>query len=212
MREPDYTLTEIHRNANEICHFGEHLRRGRWASHWQYFGPCERVRFVSPAEIIPRMSETGQTICGFNRTRVALNRQYRQEVLGRTGDEPAAGDRLVVLKNKHDLDLFNGQQVAVEEYLPPRQLRVRTDEGRLLDVDCTFAAFNCPKPAFDKRPDAPLPVDFAYAITAHKSQGGEWDSGVVVEQRSPLWDPVRWCYTAATRFREKVYWTNLKWK
>jgi exodeoxyribonuclease-5 len=212
MADPDYTLSTIHRNANEIAHFGAHLRAGRWASEWRYHGPCERVRFISPAQLIDRMRHTEQAIVAYNATRVALNRQYRAEVLGQTGNEPVAGDRLIVLKNSRALGLFNGQQVTVEECLPPRQLRVRADEGRLLDADCTFEAFNNPKPDFDRRPDAPVPLDFAYAITAHKSQGSEWDSGVVVEQYCRRWDHARWTYTSATRFKNRVYWTNPKWK
>jgi exodeoxyribonuclease-5 len=212
MRNPDFRLETIHRNAGEIAHFADHLRKGNWASKWRSVGPCERVRFVGPGQIIPCMRDTEQAIAAFNATRVRLNRQYRKEVLGQQGDEPVAGDRLVVLRNNRDLDLFNGQQVVVEEFLPPRMLRVRTDDGRLLDVDITTEAFNNPKPDFDPRPDAPLPLDFAYAVTGHKSQGAEFESGVVVEQYCPVWDHARWTYTAATRFKDRLFWTNARWK
>jgi exodeoxyribonuclease-5 len=69
-----------------------------------------------------------------------------------------------------------------------------------------------PKPDFDERPDAPVPLDFAYCVTCHKSQGSEFDTGLVVEQFCPKWEHARWAYTAATRFRERVYWTNPKWE
>lgn len=53
-----------------------------------------------------------------------------------------------------------------------------------------------------------LQVKFAYAITCHKSQGGQWDT-VFVEQpylpKGPNREYVRWLYTAITRARKTLY-------
>ncbi len=53
-----------------------------------------------------------------------------------------------------------------------------------------------------------LQVKFSYAVTCHKSQGGQWKS-VFVEQpyQASLEQPefVRWLYTAITRAEEKLY-------
>ena len=53
-----------------------------------------------------------------------------------------------------------------------------------------------------------LQVKFAYAITCHKSQGGQWDT-VFVEQpylpNGPNREYVRWLYTAITRARKTLY-------
>jgi ATP-dependent exoDNAse (exonuclease V) alpha subunit len=49
-----------------------------------------------------------------------------------------------------------------------------------------------------------LLFDYAYCITAHKAQGSEWDSVVVLEQISNRWDAKRWRYTAATRAKERL--------
>ncbi|MDO9262059.1 MAG: ATP-binding domain-containing protein, partial [Flavobacteriaceae bacterium] len=53
-----------------------------------------------------------------------------------------------------------------------------------------------------------LQVKFSYAVTCHKSQGGQWKS-VFVEQpfNATLEQPefVRWLYTAVTRAEEKLY-------
>lgn len=53
-----------------------------------------------------------------------------------------------------------------------------------------------------------LQVKFSYAITCHKSQGGQWDT-VFVEQpylpEGPSKDYMRWLYTAVTRARNKLY-------
>ncbi|MEW4924568.1 AAA family ATPase [Algibacter sp. 2305UL17-15] len=53
-----------------------------------------------------------------------------------------------------------------------------------------------------------LQVKFSYAITCHKSQGGQWNT-VFVEQPYLLngidVDYLRWLYTAVTRAQEKLY-------
>lgn len=57
-----------------------------------------------------------------------------------------------------------------------------------------------------------LQVKFAYAVTCHKSQGGQWDA-VFVEQGYLTDDMVdteycRWLYTAITRAKTKLYLLN----
>lgn len=52
-----------------------------------------------------------------------------------------------------------------------------------------------------------LKVKFGYAITCHKSQGGEWDK-VFVDYSGRISlkkDPLRWCYTATTRGVNTVF-------
>ena len=57
-----------------------------------------------------------------------------------------------------------------------------------------------------------LQVKFAYAVTCHKSQGGQW-SAVFVEQGFLTEDMInseylRWLYTAVTRATDKLYFVN----
>lgn len=59
-----------------------------------------------------------------------------------------------------------------------------------------------------------LQIKFAYAVTCHKAQGGQWDvvfidSGWVSEEMhdDEYW---RWLYTAITRARKKLYFINFK--
>ncbi len=58
-----------------------------------------------------------------------------------------------------------------------------------------------------------LQVKFSYAITCHKSQGGQWHT-VFVEQpylpNGPDREYLRWLYTAITRAREKLYLIGFK--
>lgn len=59
-----------------------------------------------------------------------------------------------------------------------------------------------------------LQIKFAYAITCHKAQGGQWkhvyiDHGFFTEEMVDK-EFVRWLYTAFTRATEKVYLVNFK--
>lgn len=58
-----------------------------------------------------------------------------------------------------------------------------------------------------------LQVKFSYAITCHKSQGGQWNT-IFVEQpylpEGPDRDYIRWLYTAVTRAQEKLYLIGFK--
>lgn len=55
-----------------------------------------------------------------------------------------------------------------------------------------------------------LQVKFAYAVTCHKAQGGQWknvfiDMGYIPEEALKTRDFYRWLYTAVTRAKEKIY-------
>ena len=58
-----------------------------------------------------------------------------------------------------------------------------------------------------------LQVKYAYAVTCHKAQGGQWSTvfidmgGIPVEATTTI-DYYRWLYTALTRARERVYLIN----
>jgi exodeoxyribonuclease-5 len=57
-----------------------------------------------------------------------------------------------------------------------------------------------------------LQVKFAYAVTCHKAQGGQWkrvflDQGMFNRQE-PTTEYLRWLYTAVTRATEKLYLVN----
>ncbi len=55
-----------------------------------------------------------------------------------------------------------------------------------------------------------LRVKFGYSITCHKAQGGEWDN-VIVDYSMRIGtndDMLRWCYTATTRAKGKLYMVN----
>ncbi|WP_426430287.1 ATP-dependent DNA helicase [Winogradskyella sp. HB-48] len=58
-----------------------------------------------------------------------------------------------------------------------------------------------------------LQVKFSYAITCHKSQGGQWNTIFVEQPYLPNGmdkDYLRWLYTAVTRAKEKLYLIGFK--
>ncbi|WP_299677849.1 ATP-binding domain-containing protein [uncultured Dokdonia sp.] len=58
-----------------------------------------------------------------------------------------------------------------------------------------------------------LQVKFSYAITCHKSQGGQWDRVFIEQPYLPDGmnrDYLRWLYTAVTRAKSKVYLIGFK--
>lgn len=58
-----------------------------------------------------------------------------------------------------------------------------------------------------------LQVKFSYAITCHKSQGGQWDTVFVEQPYLPDGidkDYLRWLYTAITRAKSKLYLIGFK--
>ena len=55
-----------------------------------------------------------------------------------------------------------------------------------------------------------LQIRYAYAVTCHKAQGGQWahvyiDAGSLTDKDRLTEDDLRWLYTAITRATEKVY-------
>ncbi|WP_443939472.1 ATP-dependent DNA helicase [Pedobacter sp. MW01-1-1] len=57
-----------------------------------------------------------------------------------------------------------------------------------------------------------LQIKFAYAVTCHKAQGGQWeavfaDQGYLTEEMIDL-DFLRWLYTAVTRAKKELYLVN----
>ncbi|RXP57624.1 DUF2075 domain-containing protein [Lutibacter sp. HS1-25] len=58
-----------------------------------------------------------------------------------------------------------------------------------------------------------LQIKFAYAVTCHKSQGGQWKTVFIEQPYLPNGEGVeyyRWLYTALTRAQEKVYLIGFK--
>ncbi len=215
MNEPDARLERIHRQAesNPIIRLAAAWREGREAQVWKAiekkgkWGDREGKCVVTSRRDFDGYARSGmQLICGFNSTRHRLNRLVRQHRdLG--GPTPRPGEQLICLQNNKQFGIFNGQQATVIEVWNPRRgridLELELDDGQVVSAPCLVAQFG--QNSIKEHKDKGVALfDFAYCITAHKSQGSEWPGVVVLEEIMGNWCPKRWRYTTTTRAKERL--------
>jgi len=211
--EPDFLLTEIHRQArdNPIIRLALDVREGREFMYGDY----------GTAQVIPRnqvnsdmVLAADQVLVGVNRTRRRYNQRLR-ELKGFDALYPQAGDKLVCLRNDPAKGLLNGSLWKVmtasrETVKPGINLLVSPEED---DPDRGVAKIKLLKAAFED-PDADIPwqtrrryddFDFGYALTVHKAQGSQWNDVVLFDESFAFRDTrQRWLYTAITRAAEQL--------
>jgi exodeoxyribonuclease-5 len=207
MLNPDLTLETVHRNAGEIAHFADFIRRGNpaveWKRHPKHTGRAVRFTTLREMEEPDWLDDEFQVICAFNKTRVEVNKAARR-ALGRTGSRPVPDDRVMCLQNDHDQGLFNGMQgVVVSE---DKGDMIFEACGRQYKVEYVPEQFHNEQRPEGRDPSGRVPFDFAYCVTCHKAQGDEWDHVVVIEQKCKHWEHARWAYTAASRARKRLTW------
>jgi len=150
-----------------------------------------------------------------NATRHDINRLMRR-IRGAPGWAPIARDRIVFYETDRDLGVYNGLGATVDEILNVTQfgvhMRVLTDASEFRTIIARPEPFR--GETLERRgrrdPDAPIHVEYAYAITCHKSQGSEWPSVYVVDDTRAMANKLgavetrRWLYTAVTRTSDKL--------
>ncbi len=202
----DFRLETIHRNAGDIKHFGHWLNAGKMPHEFRCTDGS--VRFISTASRMIDLDKKTQFICGTNKTRVALNDDFREH-LGLSGP-PRKGDRLISLKNDVKQALSNGTMISPH----------RVDGRSLYYIDrancervITYDPLYLRQPvAIDTKISNGHPFDFGFAITCHKSQGSEFDIVSVKDECGFMFYDHgeagirRWRYTAATRAQKQLFW------
>ena len=203
MIDPMYRLETVHRNAGEIAHFAEHIRKGNKA---RTFHADQKVIFVEPSGITDEMmADSGQMICAYNKTRVDKNARVR-EYMGHN-KIVEKDERVMCLRNNKGRGLFNGMQGRVARVHPKHaKFDFWSDGVTYLDILYDPKQFGQEKNQFEFGKDSPEPFDYAYCITCHKAQGDEWDNVMVFEQICDKWDHKRWAYTAASRAKLELQW------
>lgn len=207
MRRLDIELVQIHRQAegSGIIDFAHHVRHGR---NPKAFGVEATVQRGGSADLV----DFDVIIVGFNKTRVAVNRWIRKR-RGYAGDHPQVGERVICLANNSDWGVWNGMLAKVTKIdTEACRMDVATDDGPRRGVPYDAEQFHRPSTKvlpYGKKRRGPPPVtlwDFGYVLTAHKSQGSEFDRVAVKEEIAGSWDPQRWRYTAATRAAKELRW------
>lgn len=214
-RDPDVFLDEILRQEldNPIRQLCEKARQGERLSYGKY-GDSEVVRYGDPT-IQDRVLAADIVIVGRNRTRHACNAKIRR-LLGRADSPaPVAGDRVICLRNDHDLGMLNGTQWKVDRCLPDLdkltakiEITSTDDEDRPDKVECEtwlhhFMAREDELTNVDRRKRAEL--DFGNAVTCHRAQGSEWPNVVVFDESSTFGkNAAQWRYTAFSRASKQL--------
>lgn len=207
-RKPDILLTEIHRQAadNPIIRMSRDVREGRILRPGQY-GDSRVIRVGDlPREELAKMVlSTEQLLVGKNATRLSSNGRVR-ELMGFGSKLPMAGDKLVCLRNNHEIGLLNGQlweadsdSLAADPYV---QIDLRGDDNAKLRVSAHAAYFHGSKPDMWTRKDAEE-FDYGYALTVHKSQGSQWGDVLLFDEWYSR-ERKEWLYTAITRASERI--------
>lgn len=203
--DPDFMLTEIHRQAadNPIIRMATMTREKKVLEHGDYGEGCSVVERSDPDTALA----ADQILVGRNKTRVACNKRTRS-LRALEGSLPVAGDKLVCLKNSHDVGLLNGTVWRVAAVSSPVgdqiSMEVVSDEGETLFVDAftqPFEGLDCPPWSGDQAEQ----FDFGYALTVHKSQGSQWNNVMLIDE-SACFRADRWrhLYTGITRAAEKI--------
>lgn len=211
--EPDILLEEIHRQAldNPIVELARQVRMGNSVMIGDY---GETVRVISKRDVTAGLVlGADQVLVGTNRTRRRYNERLR-ELKDFEGPLPAAGDKLVCLRNDPQKGLLNGSlwQVtsAARTVKPSMNLLIRAEDD---GIERYSAKVKLLKAAFEE-PEREIPwqlrrrhddFDYGYALTVHKAQGSQWDEVVLFDESYAFREHRdRWLYTAITRAAERL--------
>ena len=209
--EPDVMLTEIHRQAKDdpIIRLSQIVRSGGEIAYGDY----GESRVARKSEIdAAAVLAADQVLVGLNRTRRLYNRRMR-ELKGFEGELPAAGDKLVCLRNDRAKGLINGGLWRVEALAGMRKDFVRmtvraedeaTGGAKKIAVLKQFFEGAEADLAYPQRRESDE-FDYGYALTVHKAQGSQWDSVMLFdESRAFREHRARWLYTGLTRAARKL--------
>jgi exodeoxyribonuclease-5 len=209
--DPDVMLTEVHRQAQDdpIVHLSMMVREGGRLELGAYGkSSVIRRRDVDATMVM----EADQVLVGLNKTRRLYNTRIR-ELNGYRDPMPAAGEKLVCLRNDKTKGLLNGGTWLIQALRGLRNDLLRMDvipedESRRKPVDVSVLK------AFFEGAEDDIPFamrresdefTYGYALTVHKAQGSQWDDLVLFDESYAFREHrSRWLYTALTRAAERV--------
>lgn len=207
-RRPDFRLHELHRAAAEspITRLAWQVRRG--SSLLPMNTPECFVGPLNADDAWEQILDTSnQVICGKHKTREAVIRRARER-FGFSGP-PHPGELLICTRNDPRQSLVNGDiftlwQITKDDLTEDWYKATILLEGEEHEH---VRLWRRPPADDDRRRFQAAQVDFAYAITAHKAQGSEFPSVVVIDDQFARWDKDlrrRWLYTSLTRASNKL--------
>ena len=187
-------LSEIHRQAqgNPIIRQAHAVRNGRG---YTADGPEFRVK-AREELTYGDLSEADIALTYFRDSRAILNSLMR-EARGITGVTLKAGEPVMSTKNYYDNAIFNGEIWYVVKDCALGHDPLTISDGRETQTLKNVAVEGL---WTTKDPDA-IQFRLAYAQTVHASQGSEWSSVLLLNQKPK--NP-QWVYTGITRASQRV--------
>lgn len=224
MTEPMITLTHIHRQAldNPIIRIAQIARETGQIPAVRFGHKVRKVNRQTDidaqdivGEALNRYHSDTLVLCGFNHTRIKLNKHIRQ-TREFESDKPVRKDRVICLRNNHAQQVYNGMLGTILSISDHDKEWYKAE----IEMDGEYAPYsgliykdqfnNVESMNFGEK-RARLAqgdiFDFGYALTVHKAQGSQARKVVLFEERFKQMDDAtwrRWLYTAVTRAEEEL--------
>lgn len=222
MENPDLKLEHIHRQAanNPIIAFAHHIREGNPPHTFRHENPGVHISREFPEWMTHQKGALpDQVLVSTNELRHSINGLFRKFLVTHPERGLVVGEKVICLKNCSELEIYNGQQFKVARIHSVNGAQdiwcdlLRCTDGTLItDIEMYSEQFGASGLTYrleGGRNKGINNFDYGYAITAHKSQGSEWDHVMVFDGPFPRgisWDLARWRYTAATRAAKQLTW------
>lgn len=224
MADPKYKLEKIYRQQDEnpIIKLSIHARTFGKIIPKEY---SKTVQKISKADedysyklesILNNYDISTLILCGYNNTRVKLNKFLRSK-LGFETPEPQIGDKVICLRNNHEKGIYNGMFGTIQHIENADEKRFYAeifmeDTNQVYMGHILKEQFNSTTPLnFGENRYKTLEsdlFDFGYAVTVHKAQGSQAKKVIFFEEPIKQMDPdnrKRWLYTAVTRSQDELY-------
>ena len=230
LKNPTYTLTEIHRQAfnSPIIKLSKFVREEGYIPFGIYSENIFKLNWKEKRckQMLKTVDFTDENLvglCAFNSTRVKINNNIRKK-MNFIEDAPYAGEKIVCLANNHSNKVMNGQIGNVVWVLPGKKhhmITININDNVYESFVSTRCFGEVQYTIYDQSSELKKLwkhamaqgytldfFDYGYIISVHKSQGSEWNKVVLFEQRTTRWDDeyyTKWLYTAITRAKEKLF-------
>lgn len=225
-RPGDHILTEIHRQAleNPIIWASMLVREGKELPYGSHGEGQLRVLRAHEDDVTYNPERDVQIIVGTNGKRHRMTRKLRK-LGGLDARGPAIDEMMIVTKNSRKYpSLVNGTMIRVTCDTPDLVNGAVTCPVKCIDEDGFAYALEVIQGILEENylgakvwtaskgsvvrameSDRTHQIDWAYAITCHKSQGSQWNDVCVHDESGCFRDQAGpWLYTAVTRAAETL--------
>lgn len=224
MEKPDLSLTEIQRQAaeNPIIQLSVEVRETGRVPQGGAYGEGQNKELgwhkipMGLHDLVAGATDPGAVmfLCGYNRTRVFLNRAIRYR-LGFKEPKPMQGEKLICLKNNREEGIFNGMGGLLKkiDWFDGHSAwaNIQMEDGTDFTGSVIKDQFGAESTIRELEGVDPRELkelfDWGYALTVHKAQGSEADRVILIEERFSAMDDEtwrRWLYTGVTRARKHL--------